>query len=82
MITYDESSFHEQEYCLEKYEADTKHECEDDIGNIFERLKIVTMNLKQEKRLCKVTSIIFVVDTLWKNIQYFQIDIFCFCLFI
>ena len=38
MITYDESSLDERQYCLEKNEADSEPECEDDVGNIFERL--------------------------------------------
>ena len=31
------------------------------------------MNRKQEQRLCKVTSVIFVVDTPWKNIFCFDV---------
>ena len=46
-----------QQYCLEKYEADSEPEWEDNVGYIFERL----INHKQEQRLCEVTSIIFVV---------------------
>ena len=38
MITYNESSLDERQYCLEKYEADSEPEYEDDVGNIFEHL--------------------------------------------
>ena len=38
MITYDESSFNERQYCVEKNEGDSKPEWEDDVGNIFECL--------------------------------------------
>ena len=38
MITYDESSFDERQYCLEKYEVDNQPGWKDDVGNIFERL--------------------------------------------
>ena len=34
----DKISLDDQQYCLEKYEADSKHEWEDDVGYIFERL--------------------------------------------
>ena len=38
MITYDESSFDQRQHRLEKYEADSESEWEDNVGNIFERL--------------------------------------------
>ena len=34
----DKISLDERQYCLEKYKADSKHEWEDDVGYIFERL--------------------------------------------
>ena len=38
IITYSESSLDERQYCLEKYEADSETERNDDVGNIFECL--------------------------------------------
>ena len=38
MITYDESSLDERQYCLKKYDADSEPECKDGVGNIFQRL--------------------------------------------
>ena len=38
MITFDKSSLDERKCYLEKCKADREPECEDDIGNIFERL--------------------------------------------
>ena len=38
MITYDKISLNERDYCLDKYEPDSKSVWEDDVGNIFERL--------------------------------------------
>ena len=36
-------------------------------------IKVVIMNRKQEQGLYKVTSAIFIVDTLWKNVYYFHV---------
>ena len=38
IITYSESSLDERQHCLEKYEADSETERNDDVGNIFECL--------------------------------------------
>ena len=40
-------------------------------------IKVVIMNSKQEQRICKVTSVIFVLDTLWKNI-FSRLDLLVF----